>query len=253
MFCGFYLPKRLARKRYPDGGINDPVHHGVRDGLLPDGVIPEFHWNLRSDDGGPAVVPVINDIHQQAAGDTIERAQCEVVQDQEVRPFDALEVPENFPGRLGGLENAHQPGRIGIHHPQVLLAGPVSERRRDESLAGSGAPSYEDVLLLFHETQVREPLHQVLVQAAFHGIIHILHGSGKPEPGGLDEVIHVPVVPVVPLVAGKHVHELVDRHVIPSVVLQARLESVIHAVKLQFLELLQRILVHFKFHSSAVL
>ena len=63
----------------------------------------------------------------------------------------------------------------------------------------------------------------------------------------------MPVVPLVPLVAHKHVHELVDGHVVPAIVLQARLEGVVHPVELHLLELLQGILVHFDFHGGKVL
>ena len=57
------------------------------------------------------------------------------------------------------------------------------------------------------------------------------------------------VVPFVPFVACEHVYELVDRHVVAPVVLQAGLECVVHSVELHLLELLKGVFVHFDFHS----
>ena len=91
------LPQGLACKGYPDGRMDDPVQHGIGYRLLADGVMPHLHRDLGRDDRGLGVVAVVDDIHQQASGDVVERRQGEVVQDEQVGPLDALEVPEDLP------------------------------------------------------------------------------------------------------------------------------------------------------------
>jgi len=233
--------------------MNDPVHDGVCDGLFSDGLVPKFHRNLRSDDGRTGVVTVVDNVHQQPAGHIVEWAQGEIVQDQQVCPLDALQVPENLPGSLRRLQQPHQPGGVRIDDPVVLLAGAVAQSRGDEGLSRAGTSGDEDVLFLLDERKIGKPFHKVLVQAPLHRIVHLFHGGGEAEARCLDQVVHVPVVPLVPLVAGQHVHELVDGHVAPAVVLQACFESVVHPVELHLLELLEGVSVHFDFHDINLL
>ena len=167
--------------------------------------------------------------------------------------LDTLEVPENLPRRLRRFQQAHQPGGVRVEYPVALLAGTVSQGRCDEGFPGAGAAGDEDVLLLLDERKIGQSLHEVLVQSPLDGVVHILDRRRKPEAGALDQVVHVPVVALVPLVADKHVHELVDGHVVPAIVLQARLESVEHSVELHLLELLKGVSVHFDFHDMNVL
>ena len=148
------LAQRITREIDPYGRMDDPVHDGVGDGLLPDGLVPELHRNLRGDDGRTGVVTVVDDVHQQSAGDVVEGAQGEVVQDQKVRPLDALQVPENLPGSLRRLQQAHQPCGVRVDDPVVLLAGAVAQGRGDEGLARAGASGDENVLLLLDERKI---------------------------------------------------------------------------------------------------
>ena len=250
---GLRLPQRLSEKDDSDGGMDNPVHHRVGDGLLPDRIVPHLHRDLRGDDGRSLVVPVVDDVHQQAPGHVVEGTQCEVVQDQQVRPLDPLEIAEDLPGGLRRLERPHQPGRAGVDDPQVLLAGAIPEGGGDVGLTRSRAAGDEDVLPLLDEGKVGEPLYQVLVKPPFHGVVDFLDGRREPEARGLDQMKDVPVEALVPFVADKHVHELVDGHVVATVVLQARLEGVVHPEELQLLHLVQGVPVHLDFHGGFAL
>ena len=84
--------------------MDNPVHDGVRYRLLPDGLVPHLHGDLRGNDGRAGVIPVVNHIHQKTPGDIVKRAQGKVVQDEQVRPLDPFQVPENLPRRFGRFE-----------------------------------------------------------------------------------------------------------------------------------------------------
>ena len=199
------------------------------------------------------IISVIDDVHQDASGNIIKGTKSKVIKDEKVSSFDTLEVTKDLPRRLRGLELPHQPGRIGIDHPEVLLAGAVADGCRDEGLPGSSAAGDEDVLSLIDERKIGQPFHEVLVKPPVHGVVNLLHRRRKAKSGRLDQVIDVPVIPLVPFAAYHLVHELVDGHVVPAVVFQACLESVVHPVEFQLLEFLQGIPVHFDFHDVKML
>ena len=125
--------------------------------------------------------------------------------------------------------------------------------QKNEGLSCASAAGDEDVFVLPDEGKVGQTLHEVLVQSPLDGIVHILDRRRKPESGALDQVVHMPVVALVPLVADEHVHELVDGHVVSAVVLQARLEGVVHSIEFHLPEFFQGVLVHFDFHDVMML
>src|SRR5574341_839043 len=153
------------------GVVKQPITDRVRQGRVPDRLMPELRVELAGHDGGARAVPVLQDLEQIPSLRILEGDQVEVVEDQDIHPGELPEEPAIGPIRPGECALPEEPRRPPVPGAIALAARLLGERAGDVGLASPGHPADQNLLVLLDPAASRELADQRLVQLAAGGIV----------------------------------------------------------------------------------
>ena len=93
--CGYRgaLAERFSLQEQSVRVVDEAVEDSVRDGRVPDHLVPVLDRQLAGDDGGASPVPVVDDLEKVAALLAGQRRQSPIVEDQQLHPAQRLQQP----------------------------------------------------------------------------------------------------------------------------------------------------------------
>jgi hypothetical protein len=66
--------------------VDEPIKDGICDGRVGDDLVPIFDWHLAGDDGGSALVAIIDDFEKIATLLAGERGEAPIIEDEQIDP-----------------------------------------------------------------------------------------------------------------------------------------------------------------------
>ena len=142
---GAGLPQGWAVEGEAVGGVDQAVEDGVREGWLPDDVVPGLHRKLAGDDDRPPAVAILDNLHQVAAlagGQTIWPP---VVEDEKVSLHEGAEQARETPVAMRAFEVGKAPRQPLVDDGLVVAAGALPACAGEPGLADTAGAGDQQV------------------------------------------------------------------------------------------------------------
>jgi hypothetical protein len=151
--------------------------------------------DLTGDEGGPAVIAVIEDFEEIAPAEIVEGSEAEVIEDEELGTGQALKELGVRAVALGEGELGEEAGESVVACGQAVTARLVTEGAGQVGLPGAGGSHDQDTLALADPVATGEAKDQRAIETPGGSEVEVLDGGVEMETGLTEEALEAAVGP----------------------------------------------------------
>ncbi len=194
--------------------MHHPVEDGVGQGGVADGGVPLRHRQLADDgDRGPCVA-LVHQFQEVVAVDRLQRAQPEVVDDDQLHRTEPLHDPEELTGGARLPEQLQQRRHAQVANRMVQQAGGVPDGTGQIGLSGAARSGDQQVLVAPDPVALAELGDLSSLEVACVAVVHIVERRRHPEPGGPDQPLLAALVAALQLMVHQQRQPLGEREIV---------------------------------------
>jgi hypothetical protein len=177
------------------GVVKEAIEDGVPEGGVANEFVPVVRGDLARDEGGTAVVPVIEDFEEIAPAEVVEGSEAKVIEDEELGTGQALQEPGMGAVAPGEGELGEEAGETVVPCGQAVTTGLVAEGAGQVGLPGAGGSHDQDTLALADPVATAEAEDERAIEAPGRSEVEVLDGGVEMETGLAEEALKTPVGP----------------------------------------------------------
>lgn len=190
------LPARISAQFQAVSVVYQAVQNGIGQRGIGDAAMPLGHGYLRNDQGGGAVVAIVQDVEQVLNPRPRQRVARPVIENQELHPGQGVQEAGIGAIGVGHGRLVEQPGGAVVAHGVVGPAGGVGQGGDQEGLAHTGRPQDQGIEVLTEPFALGQLQDEAAVEAAGGGQVERFDGRRERQAGRLQTTLQAVVVPM---------------------------------------------------------